>query len=368
MRSDAAETVFGVARTNGPGGGAATGAASHHAALADVLVEVSLAASRSGSLDEMLQDIVDCVVRRLPIAIACIFLVNTRRTHFVQTVHAGSLDLDLPSNWPVRRGVAGRCVREGRAQLVTDVATDADYITGNTAVCAEYVVPIRHRDSLLGVLSLQSTKHGFFDAEGCRVFDAVALQIAGIIHLARVVQELEQTNRQLEKMSLRDGLTGIANRLCFERVLHLTWKDHDATGRSVALLMVDVDHFKGLNDAHGHLYGDKCLRHIARQCMLVARRREDLAARYGGEEFALLLANCGPAEAVRAAEQLRSAVETLAIPHPASSVAPGVTVSVGVATSLPYAALPPEALVECADRALYRAKHEGRNRVALAGG
>jgi diguanylate cyclase (GGDEF)-like protein len=243
------------------------------------------------------------------------------------------------------------------------VDADPDYVPGNRDVASEYLVPIRHRTRLHGVLNLESTRADFFTAEVRAVFDAIAGQVAGAIHYARVVRELEQANRKLQQLSMSDGLTGIANRRCFDLRLVEQWERHVRDGRSLALLLVDVDCFKALNDARGHLHGDECLRELARLCMVVAGDHCELVARYGGEEFALLLIDGDLRAARRLGERLRRRVEALAMEHPASTVARHVTVSVGASALRPDASQSPEALIDTADRALYSAKARGRNRV-----
>jgi diguanylate cyclase (GGDEF)-like protein len=127
------------------------------------------------------------------------------------------------------------------------------------------------------------------------------------------------------------------------------------------LLLVDADSFKPLNDACGHLNGDECLRELARICASFVDDEQDLVARFGGEELVLLLPGRDAPAAHAIGERLRSKVEAAAMPHPSSTVAPYVTVSVGVGAMLPSAAMAPEALVDAADRALYMAKARGRN-------
>lgn len=320
-------------------------------------------AMQGDTLEAVLQRIVDCLVRQLPVAIASIILLNDEHTHFVQEVWAGHLDLELPESlpWPVTVGVAGRCAIRGEAQLIEDVAADADYVPGNSEVRSEYLVPIRHRGRLHGVLNLESTQAAFFAPEVCATFDAVALQIAGAVHLTRVISELEQANRQLEQLSMSDGLTGIANRRCFDLRLAQEWQQHAQAGESLGLLLIDVDCFKALNDTRGHVFGDECLRKLGRLCAQTVQDRQALTARYGGEEFVLLLPHCDRHAAEQLGADLCHRVEAMAIEHPASTVTTCITVSVGVSAMCPDAALPPEFLVASADRALYAAKAAGRN-------
>lgn len=179
-----------------------------------------------------------------------------------------------------------------------------------------------------------------------------------------MVAELEAANRKLEQLSMSDGLTGIANRRCFDLHLGAQWQCHVAAARPLALLLVDVDYFKALNDARGHLCGDECLRALATLCSEQATGADELVARYGGEEFALLLPECGLHTARRRAEALRLRVQSLAIPHPRSHIADCLTVSIGASVVVPNHAQSPQLLIGASDRALYAAKAGGRNRVS----
>ncbi|HEY2346826.1 MAG TPA: sensor domain-containing diguanylate cyclase [Xanthomonadaceae bacterium] len=356
-----------IVRMPEPGGSwAERDASGRGAMLTEILAQVSREALQGEGTQEVLQRIVDCLVRRLPVAIASIILLDRSGAHFTHEVYAGDLNLaqpiDLP--WPVGVGAAGRCARAGQAQLIVDVEDDPDYVPGNDAVRSEYIVPIRHRQHLLGVLNIESTQVDFFTPETCSAFDAVADQIAGAIHLARVVGELEVANRKLRELSMIDGLTGIANRRCFDERLATNWALLAREGGLLALVMADADCFKELNDACGHLYGDECLRELARICSGFAVRECDLAARYGGEELILLLPGCALSDALRIGESLRARVEAAAMRHPDSRVRPVLTMSVGVSAVYPIPMLRPEALIAAADSALYAAKAAGRNRVA----
>jgi diguanylate cyclase (GGDEF)-like protein len=340
-----------------------------HARLTGLLAEVSREALQGEDLEAVLRRIVDCLVRNLPVAIASIILLDDDGQHFVQEVWAGDLDLyptELAHGWPVSVGAAGRCARTGQAQLISDVDSDPDYVPGNTRVRSEYLVPIRHRARLHGVLNIESTRADFFDPAALTVFDAVADQVAGLIHLARVVAELEVANRKLEALSMIDGLTGIANRRCFDQRLGFEWERLAGEGRELALVLADADAFKPLNDAHGHLYGDECLRELARLCARFADGSDDLVARFGGEELVLLLPGRSLEAAVALGEALRRDVEAAAMRHDNSAIAPYVTVSVGVAAVTPTRMRMPERLIAAADRALYAAKAKGRNCVVAA--
>lgn len=339
-------------------------AAERRSRLTEILAQVSSEALQGDTLEAVLKRIVDCLIARLPVTIASIILLNEEQTHFVQEVWSGELDLELPAElpWPVELGAAGRCVRSGKAQLIADVENDPDYVPGNSRVSSEYLVPIIHSGRLHGVLNLESTEARFFTREVRAAFDAIAVQIAGAVHLACVVRELEQANRKLQRLSMSDGLTGIANRRCFDDRLAEEWARHARRRRPLSLLLVDVDCFKLLNDAHGHLHGDECLRDLAAICVEAIGEQESLVARYGGEEFAVLLPDCDLRKARRIGEHLRLCIDEMELPHPTSLVADHVTASVGIGAITPRAPYSCESLIDAADRALYQAKDRGRNR------
>lgn len=181
--------------------------------------------------------------------------------------------------------------------------------------------------------------------------------------------QLKVANRQLERQSLTDGLTGVANRRHFDQALGSAWLEAAQSGLSVCVAMLDVDQFKHYNDSFGHGVGDECLRIVAQQLEGVVRsvggRDSNLIARYGGEEFAAILMT-NRDQAVLIAERLRCAVEALQRPHPRSSVAAVVTASVGVAIVAPHSTSSPASLCAAADAALYLAKNAGRNRVVIS--
>jgi len=190
--------------------------------------------------------------------------------------------------------------------------------------------------------------------------------------LERLVEErtraLAEANLRLERLSSLDGLTAVANRRRFDEALDHEWRRATRSGAPISLVMLDIDYFKDFNDANGHLAGDERLRQVANALAGTLGRAGDLVARYGGEEFVVLLPGMGADDAWALAERLRQSVEGLALSHNASRVAPVVTLSAGVATAFAEERTSPAALVAAADGALYRAKREGRNRVAKASG
>jgi diguanylate cyclase (GGDEF)-like protein len=180
--------------------------------------------------------------------------------------------------------------------------------------------------------------------------------------LAEREQELQIANEHLEELASLDGLTGLANRRGFDRELEREWQRAGESGEPIALMMIDIDHFKLYNDRYGHVAGDTCLRAVGETLSLVTLEDAVLVARYGGEEFALLLPGLDIERATALAEEARKAIEDLLITH-AESPHNHVTISIGVESMVPETAEPAAQLVETADSALYVAKRRGRNRV-----
>ena len=198
-----------------------------------------------------------------------------------------------------------------------------------------------------------------------RVKSALRLKHETDCRKAREFELLELTE-QLRKLSVLDGLTGIANRRNFDEELARIWRRAQREAAPVSLVLMDIDHFKTCNDHYGHLAGDDCLRRVAQALQHTVRRPFDLVARYGGEEFVVVLPETDVPGAERLAEEMRKAVELLDIAHAASTVSPRVTISSGVAAISPEAGAQPDGLIAAADVCLYEAKKAGRNRVVSA--
>jgi len=176
-------------------------------------------------------------------------------------------------------------------------------------------------------------------------------------------QELRDVNTNLERLTLLDPLTGVPNRRRFTTALEGAWRHALRSREPIAVLMIDIDYFKGINDLHGHAYGDECLTTIAQVLGEQLRRGGDLLARFGGEEFVVLLTETREEGAMLVAERMHSAVAELAVLNNASPFQRRLTVSVGIGACIPSMGFSPAGLVEAADQALYEAKHLGRNRI-----
>ncbi|MGD1807527.1 GGDEF domain-containing response regulator [Dapis sp. BLCC M126] len=176
--------------------------------------------------------------------------------------------------------------------------------------------------------------------------------------------ELKEQNEKLQhllKISNTDGLTGIPNRYCWETVLERDWQKSIRESQPISLIMIDIDFFKLFNDTYGHPEGDICLKKVAQVIQKTLKRPTDLVARYGGEEFVVVLPSTEKSGAMYIAESIRSGVNSLKIIHEASKVDEYITISLGLATTIPTINSHADELISQADKALYLAKEEGRN-------
>ncbi|MFP5223261.1 MAG: GGDEF domain-containing protein [Acidobacteriota bacterium] len=216
------------------------------------------------------------------------------------------------------------------------------------------LVPLRHEDHSFGCLSVlihrDLAKH---EQETAR---------QAVTQLAPCLKNALNYLR-LKRRADRDGLTGLFNRRSFDARLDLELKRHMRHKAGFALLMADLDHFKKVNDTHGHLAGDAALRHAA-QAMETGLRSTDFLARFGGEEFAIILPHTGQPQAWILAERLRRRVGAESLRYAGRPIP--ITVSIGLATFTPGQAVTPASLLAMADQALYAAKDAGRNRVSIA--
>ena len=215
----------------------------------------------------------------------------------------------------------------------------------------------------------------FLTAKGDVADETLGLAIGAVDYIVKPVSvpivqarvrthvELKRRGDLLETLSMRDGLTGIANRRHFDDYLTRAWRQALRNGTPLSLVMADIDHFKAYNDTYGHMAGDECLRAVAGTLAEALKRPGDLVARYGGEEFVIVLEDTTQTGAAHLAESMRQAVEALGLEHRDSSVSSVVTVTLGTATTLPRPGQSPDDLLSLADHKLYEAKLAGRNRV-----
>jgi diguanylate cyclase (GGDEF)-like protein len=178
---------------------------------------------------------------------------------------------------------------------------------------------------------------------------------------------LQEANRLLEVQAATDGLTGIANRRSFDRVLRQEWRRHKHEQTCLTVAMIDIDCFKQYNDSQGHQAGDECLKAVAGAIQRGLAGPDSFVARYGGEEFAVILPRTDDAGAARVLPEVLRHVRQLRIPHPATTVERGViTISLGQASAVPGQRGGMAEFLRAADQALYQAKAQGRDRLAAS--
>ena len=246
-------------------------------------------------------------------------------------------------------------------QIVRQKCVDSSTI--NDKACSILLIPIICEQQLWGLLCIEKC---FMSrertTEEIKLLERLAMVLSVAIKQAKLYQQLESANRELEQLSLVDELTKIANRRKFDQYIAAEWTRLAREHNPLSLILCDIDYFKLYNDTYGHQAGDGCLQKVAQAIRKVIKRPADLVARYGGEEFVLVLPNTPIEGAKYLAQQVRLQIEALKIPHINSCVDLYVTLSLGISCYVPNSNFGFETLVAEADTALYQAKAMGRNR------
>jgi two-component system, cell cycle response regulator len=302
------------------------------------------------------EEVVEVVLRSVPRAftsrraavylhdVATVTRMDNGRIEALDMPASAQPDLVVAQAWAEHRPVLRERLDAATNPVLARALSDARNVV---------VMPLTADGRSLGALVLE---HGGGSATRIQA-SAVALLGQFAAHAALALRNARLL-LEVQQLASADALTGLANRRTFENTLHREVARAVRTGEELSLLLVDVDHFKQVNDRHGHPMGDAVLRYVGR-VLATLGREVDLPARYGGEEFAVILPACPPDEAVRVAERLRAGI--------AGDNSPvRITASVGVA-AVPRNASTAEALVQAADAALYEAKQTGRNRTVAAG-
>jgi len=193
----------------------------------------------------------------------------------------------------------------------------------------------------------------------------IAMRRAAEERLHESLIELERAKKQLEQLATIDSLTGILNRRSIDSTMHREWLNAMRSSEPLAVMMIDIDHFKNYNDCYGHQAGDACLKQVAHAIRASLRRSTDYVGRYGGEEFIVLLTHSDWEKAKKVVEKIFEAIRLLNLPHLASPTSQVVTISAGINVMIPTPRLSLSSLIQQADEALYKAKHNGRNQFIL---
>lgn len=252
--------------------------------------------------------------------------------------------------------------RLSKGQIVIQDYSDVSTVQGK--ICSGLMVSIIVEQKLWGILYIeQCFKPRVWTTEEIKLLERVAMELSVAINQAKLYQQLEKANQELEQLSVVDGLTKIANRRKFDQYMVAEWTRLSREQNPLSLILCDIDYFKLYNDTYGHQAGDRCLQEVAQAISKVIKRPADLVARYGGEEFVLVLPNTPVAGAKHLAQQVRWQIEALRLPHINSPVDLYLTLSLGVSSCIPDPNFSFDMLVAAADKGLYQAKKKGRNRV-----
>jgi len=266
---------------------------------------------------------------------------------------------------PTQSGIYRQVLQELLVTLQTQPDLAASFRRVVTANYAVELDPVHaYRLDSLGLVKLKGDRCEL----SCELYRQYFIHqnLEGIDERNFRLVQLERENRKLHKLAQIDGLTQVANRRCFDQTWQTEWERMASHQAFLSVLLLDIDCFKAYNDTYGHQAGDDCLRQVARAIQACARRPSDLVARYGGEEFAILLPKTSEAEAIQIAQGILQHLRGLRLQHRASLLARKVvTVSIGVAGTIPHPNEDPAHLLEAADQALYASKHAGRDRYTL---
>ncbi len=235
------------------------------------------------------------------------------------------------------------------------------------AVCAALRTSAATRDIPIIFVTALKSPEDETRALDAGAADFISKPVNTAVVRARVRTQLtvKRQSDALRALTLTDGLTGVANRRAFDERLETEWRRCARARVPLALLLVDIDHFKNFNDAYGHQAGDACLQKCAAAMRSAALRPQDLVARYGGEEFAILLPHEDIAGAETVAQRVMAGIAQLSIPHERSSSGPHITVSMGVTSLTPVESVEAASIIKSADALLYEAKAAGRNRFVV---
>lgn len=217
----------------------------------------------------------------------------------------------------------------------------------------------------------------FVTAMGESHFEAIGFEAGGVDYITKPIKpfllrarvkthvDLKIKSDFLRRLATLDGLTGIPNRRRMDEFLRQEWRRGVRQSADyLSLMLIDVDYFKKFNDRYGHQAGDNCLQQIATTLANTLERGADLVARYGGEEFVCILPETPLQGAIHTAERIQHNIAALQIPHQISDVNDFVTLSIGLVATIPQKGVEPETLLAAADEQLYKAKHQGRNRIS----
>ena len=248
------------------------------------------------------------------------------------------------------------------SNYISDYNNNLDNLAG---VKSLIYCPLIIENKVMGVMTVQSTRENAYNELSLESVNALASYIAIALNNAKKSNSLRKLNRKLEVLSNSDGLTGIANRRRLNYIIDKEWNRARRKKIPISLMILDIDNFKEYNDNYGHLKGDDVIKKAAEIINKNVRRSSDFLARYGGDEFIVLLPETNIEEAAKFADIIRDSINSAKIPHEHSKVSHFVSATIGVASLIPGELNSENDLLFRADRALYKAKQNGRNRVEI---
>jgi diguanylate cyclase (GGDEF)-like protein len=324
------------------------------------LYRISSLASEGGNLGVTLNSMLEIAGEVIPQGQSAVLLIDEERG--VLRVEAGQ-GYGVAARYleiPLGHGVTGRCAQTGETQVVSDIRelAEDEYIPGVPGARSEVAVPLIADGGIIGVLNAEAVEPDAFGREDIQTLTVIARQAAQVIRSEQLLQETR-------RLAIMDSLTGLHNRRHFTQQLDEAVVRARRYGERLALFLLDLDHFKSVNDRFGHQVGDRCLQLVA-DVLQEAVRESDHTARIGGEEFAILLLKPGRELALTIAERLRDRIQGLVLSED-PTLPFGLTASIGIAF-FPDEGEDPKSLMRLADLALYAAKQMGRNQVALVPG
>lgn len=305
---------------------------------------------------EILNLAVDTIYKIIPYDACRLYFINEEKGELYKGAGRGLMEEEeIENRHPIGTGLVGWVADRCQAALVADRQKDKRFQYGQWEqnFSSIMALPLKSKNQCIAVLEVVKTEPSAFDEDDLRILTIIANQAASAIRNANLYSQLAQ-------QAITDPITGLINHRYFKIALVKEMKRASRYNRNLSLLMLDIDHFKSINDAHGHQTGDRVLAEFSKRLTSVIRENVDLIARYGGEEFCIILPETGQAEALEIAERIRQQIEQKPFSEQLE-----LTVSIGVAC-FPQHAETSEELIKAADIACYQAKHSGRNLIRLA--
>jgi diguanylate cyclase (GGDEF)-like protein/PAS domain S-box-containing protein len=259
-----------------------------------------------------------------------------------------------PSSWKTVNDWADRMHPDDRQKVV-------EFCVAQSQAGTDHEADYRALTKDGGYVWLRDVVHVVRTPEGG--VDSLVGFMFDISERKRTEEKLARLQKELEDLSFKDGLTGAGNRRMFDAVMHREWSAHQASGKPLSLIMIDIDFFKAYNDYYGHIQGDECLKRIA-SVLTGGARPNDFLGRFGGEEFVFVLPDTDADAALQHAQRCRELIGEADLVHVRSPHNQRVTASFGVGTIVPGASMDTTAFINLIDAQLYQAKDNGRNRIA----